>query len=349
MNINQLDTPAAVIDLNRFDHNLHKLQSYLDANGIANRPHIKTHKIPQIAQKQIQGGAVGITCQKIGEAEVMADAGIADIFLPYNIIGDAKLERLANLGKRVKLSVTADSVFTVEGYSRMAQRANISLETLVEFDTGAKRCGVQTPDEAAQLARAIASSPGLIFGGLMCYPCNENTDSFVETTRDLLRNDKIDIARMSGGGTPRMWRAHEHKSLTEYRSGMYIYGDRYTLNTGAMKLEEIAFSVVCSIVSRPTKDRGILDGGSKAFSSDTLGLSGHGLIVEYPEANIYALSEEHGHVDFSACEKKPEISERVTIIPNHCCPVSNLFDEVVGVRNTSVEVIWQVAARGKMQ
>jgi D-serine deaminase-like pyridoxal phosphate-dependent protein len=127
---------------------------------------------------------------------------------------------------------------------------------------------------------------------------------------------------------------------------MYIYGDRNLLNLGAMSLEDCSFKVITTVVSRPTADRGILDGGSKTFSSDLLGLTGHGLILEYPEADYYGQSEEHGHVDFSACARKPEIGERVTVIPNHCCVVSNLFSQIVGVRQNKVEVIWPVAARG---
>jgi D-serine deaminase-like pyridoxal phosphate-dependent protein len=344
-----VDTPSAVLDLDQFERNLLKLQRYLDAHGIANRPHIKTHKIPAIAKMQIAGGAVGITCQKLGEAEVMADAGISDIFLPYNILGEQKLARLVALARRVRMSVTADSAAAVLGLSAALHAAGLTLETLVEFDTGAQRCGVQSPAEAADLARLIARSPGLRFGGLMTFPCNAHTDPFVLAVRDLLRPDGITVDRVSGGGTARMWHAHEHKTLTEYRSGMYIYGDRNTLIHGAMSLDEIAFKVVCTVVSRPTPDRGILDGGSKTFSSDASLKDGHGLILEYPDARFYGMSEEHGHVDFSACPTRPQIGERVTVVPNHCCPVSNLFNEIIGVRGDQVEVVWPVAARGLLR
>jgi D-serine deaminase-like pyridoxal phosphate-dependent protein len=349
MNINQLETPAAVVDLDKLEANIARFQRYLDEHGIANRPHIKTHKIPEIAHMQLRAGAVGITCQKIGEAEVMAQAGIHDIFLPYNIIGESKLERLMRLAHRVKLSVTADSEFTVRGLSGAAQREGLELETLVEFDSGLGRCGVQSPQEAADLARIIARSPGLRFGGLMTYPSNENTDPFVVETKALLRKDGLEVARVSAGSTPGMWQAHTHPEVTEHRAGMYIYGDRYTLKNGAMSLDDCSLKVICTVVSRPTAERGILDGGSKTFSSDLLGLEGYGLILEYPDAVYYGQSEEHGHVDFSRCAHKPEIGERVTLIPNHCCVVSNLFNQMVGVRGDKVEVIWPVAARGALQ
>ena len=349
MDIHQLDTPVAFVDLDRLEANIARLQRYLDEHGIANRPHIKTHKIPEIAQMQMNAGAVGITCQKIGEAEVMADAGLRDIFIPYNIVGEPKLKRLMRLARRVRLSVTADSAFTVRGLSAAAWREGIELPVLVEFDTGLGRCGVQSPQEAADLARLIIRSPGLQFGGLMTFPCNENTDPFVRQTRALLESEGIVVERVSGGGSPKMWQAHTHAEITEYRAGMYAYGDRKILQSGAMGLEDCAFKVITTVVSRPTVDRGILDGGSKTFSSDTVGLEGYGLILEYPEARFYALSEEHGNVDFSQCSRKPEIGERVTVIPNHCCVVSNLFDQVIGVRREQIEVIWSVAARGRLQ
>jgi D-serine deaminase-like pyridoxal phosphate-dependent protein len=349
MNIDQLETPLALVELDRLAANIAKLQSYLSEHGIANRPHVKTHKIPAIAHMQVNAGAVGITCQKIGEAEVMAQAGIRDIFLPYNIVGQAKLERLMRLARQAALSVTADSEYTVRGLSAAAQRAGVELPVLVEFDSGAQRCGVQSPQAASDLARVIARSPGLRFGGLMTYPTSDQTNAFVSETKAMLKGHGLGVECVSGGGSRCMWQAHQHPEVTEHRAGMYLYGDRSLLNAGVMTVEECSFKVITTVVSRPTADRGILDGGSKTFSSDALGLEGHGLILEYPQARFYGLSEEHGHVDFSPCPRKPEIGERVTVIPNHCCVVSNLFNSVVGVREGVVEITWPVAARGTVQ
>jgi D-serine deaminase-like pyridoxal phosphate-dependent protein len=345
MRIDELETPVPVVDIERMEANITRLQAYLDEHYIANRPHIKTHKIPAIAQKQLDAGAVGITCQKVSEAEVMAGAGFDDIFIPYNIIGESKLKRLMALASRVRVSVTADSAFTVHGLSNAAQQAGLTLTVLVECDTGAHRCGVGSPQEAAELARLIGNLPHLHFGGLMTYPTNEHLDGFVRGTRSLLKDDGLPIERVSGGGTPCMWEAHAHPELTEHRAGIYVYGDRLTLRSGAVSLDTCALKIHATVVSRPTADRGILDAGSKTLSSDLHGLDGHGYICEYPEAKIYSLSEEHGHVDFSGCTRKPEIGERVTIIPNHCCTVTSLFDEMIGARGDQVEVTWQVAAR----
>lgn len=346
MHIDELETPVPVVDIDRLEANIAGLQVYLDEHKIANRPHVKTHKIPAIAKMQMDAGAIGITCQKVSEAEIFADAGFDDIFLPYNIIGESKLKRLMALAGRINLSVTADSSFTARGLSNAAMLSGLTMTVLVECDTGAGRCGVQSPQEAAELARLIAGLPSLHFGGLMTYPSNENLDTFVRETRSLLKDDNLPIERVSGGGTPTMWEAHLHPELTEHRAGIYVYGDRLTLRSGAVSLDTCALRIITTVVSRPTQDRGILDAGSKTLSTDLHGLEGYGYICEYPEAKIYALTEEHGHVDFSACTKKPEIGERVSVIPNHCCVVTNLFDEFIGVRNEQVEETWQIAARG---
>lgn len=345
MRVAELETPVPVVDINILQANITRLQTYLDEHKIINRPHIKTHKIPAIAQMQIDAGAVGITCQKVSEAEVMADAGFRDIFIPYNIVGDKKLARLMSLAARATVSVTADSDVVVRGLSKAAQSAGLTLPVLVECDTGGCRCGVQSPHEAAELARLIAGLPNLRFGGLMTYPTNEHLDDFVRSTRSLLKDDALSIERVSGGGTPGMWQVHTHPEITEHRAGIYVYGDRLTLRSGSVLLENCALKVHTTVISRPTAERGILDAGSKSLSSDLHGLDGYGYICEYPEARINHVSEEHGHVDFSVCTKKPEIGERLTIIPNHCCMVTSLFDEVVGMKNDEVDVIWKVAAR----
>jgi D-serine deaminase-like pyridoxal phosphate-dependent protein len=347
MHIADLETPVPVVDIDRLEANIARLQAYLDEHTIANRPHVKTHKIPAIAKMQIDAGAIGITCQKVSEAEVMADAGFDDIFIPYNIIGESKLKRLMALVARINVSVTADSAYTVRGLSRAAQAAGLTMNVLVECDTGLHRCGVQSPQEAAELARLISSLPNLRFGGLMTFPipAGQYLDDFVRETRSFLKEDGLQMERVTGGGTPGMWQAHTHPVLTEYRAGIYIYGDRLSLRSGAVTLDTCALKIYSTVVSRPTDNRGVLDAGSKTLSSDLHDLDGYGYICEYPEAKIYALSEEHGHVDFSACARKPEIGERVSIIPNHCCTVTSLFDEVIGARDERVEETWQVAAR----
>src|SRR5271154_163522 len=170
MTFETLDTPCVLIECVRVEANLRHAQAYADAHGLKLRPHIKTHKLTRFARRQVELGAVGITCQKLGEAEVMADAGIEDIFLPYNILGTRKLARLRALADRVRIAVTADSEATVAGLASAFRNAPRALPVLVECDTGMGRCGVQNPREALALSRVIAASPGLTFSGLMTYP-----------------------------------------------------------------------------------------------------------------------------------------------------------------------------------
>lgn len=346
-----LDTPAVLIDLDKVEANLQRAQSFADRHRLQLRPHVKTHKLPRFALRQVELGAVGITCQKLGEAEVMADAGLTDIFLPYNIVGPAKLARLRQLAERVTLSVTADSQATVDGYATTFAGSGRNLPVLVECDTGGGRAGVQTPDEAVALGRHIAAAGGLRFAGLMTYPARGGTaqsDIWFAQARARLHAAGLEAAIISTGGTPDLWRAHDVRSATEYRPGTYIYLDRFQVAAGVGPLEACALTVLATVVSRPTPTRAVLDAGSKALTSDTLGLSGFGTILGYPEAVITSLSEEHGVVDLSACDRRPAIGDVVRIVPNHACPVSNLFETVVLVRgDTFVEAV-PVAARGRV-
>jgi D-serine deaminase-like pyridoxal phosphate-dependent protein len=348
MTIHDLETPCAIVDLDRLEANIGNLQAYLGSHGIANRPHMKTHKVPEIAMMQMKAGAIGTTCQKLGEAEVMADGGIEDIFLPYNLLGAAKLDRLVKLARRAKVSVTADSTVVVEGLSAAFRGTGLTLPVLVEFDTGIGRCGVQAPGDARALARTIAASPGLAFGGLMTYPHNEQTVPFVEETTALLARDGLKAGIVSLGGTSGMKQAHTRRGVTEYRAGMYVFGDRSSIASGATTLAKSALTILTTVVSRPTESRGILDAGSKTLSSDLLGLEGHGFVVEYPEATIGKLTEEHGQGDFGPCPRKPKIGERVRVIPNHCCQIANLLGTLYGVRGEEVRIMWPVLARGKV-
>ncbi len=290
MHIAELETPVPVVDMDCMEANIARLQAYLDEHRIANRPHIKTHKIPAIARLQMDAGAVGITCQKVSEAEVMAGAGFNDIFIPYNIIGESKLQRLMALASRITVSVTADSAHTARGLSQAAQQAGLTMTVLVECDTGGQRCGVSSPQEAAELARLIASLSNLHFGGLMTFPTGEHLDDFVREMRSQLKEDHLPIERVTAGGTPGMWKAHTHPDVTEYRAGIYVYGDRLSLRSGAVTLDTCALRIFTTVVSRPTPERVILDAGSKTLSMDLHGLDGYGYICEYPEAKIYAKS-----------------------------------------------------------
>jgi D-serine deaminase-like pyridoxal phosphate-dependent protein len=349
--ISDLDTPAVLIDLDRVEANLKRAQDYADAHGLKLRPHIKTHKLARFARRAMDLGAVGITVQKLGEAEVFADAGITEIFLPYNIVGTVKLARLKALHERAHISVTADSAETVEGLSRTIAGSTTPLTVLVECDTGMGRCGVQTPAAAVALAEKIANSPGLNFGGLMTYPAAGQVEAnarFLSDAKALLAAGALQATVISNGGTPDLWRAHEVSAATEHRPGTYIYMDRFQVAKGVGSFDDCALTVLATVVSRPTENRAIIDAGSKALTSDTLGMTGFGLVEAYPEAVIVGLSEEHGTIDLSNCATKPVIGEKLRIIPNHACVVSNLFDRVTLISKDQVVETVGVDARGRV-
>jgi D-serine deaminase-like pyridoxal phosphate-dependent protein len=350
--IDDLDTPCVTIDLDAVERNLARAQDYCRRSGLALRPHIKTHKIPELARRQVELGAIGIACQKLGEAEVMADAGIDDILITYNIVGSQKQGRLAALARRARLTLVFDSGEAAVGVSTALSAVNLGVGAMVECDTGAGRCGVQSPAAAADLAAAVSQLPGLGFRGLMTYApkgTTAATSAWLTEAVAACERKGLSVETVSTGGTPDLYRAREVVPATEHRPGTYIYSDRYMVTHGVGTLEDCAIRIVATIVSRPTAGRAILDAGSKTLSSDPMGLEGYGQILEYPKATLPAMSEEHGHLDVAACNARPMIGERVTIIPNHACAVSNLHDVVYGVRGDRVERAFAVAARGKVQ
>src|SRR5213596_1511103 len=235
-----IDTPVVTIDLDVMDQNIARLQSYLSLHGLRNRPHVKTHKIPSIARMQVAAGAAGITCQKLGEAEVMAEGGLDDILLTYNVLGEAKLERLVALADRISLTVTVDHADIAAELSQAMRRAGLMLPVLIECDTGGRRCGVQTPAEAVELAQAITRLPGLILRGLMTYPTAPASGAFMGETIHLLKTKGIPVDVVSGGGTPGVWTVHEIPGFTEHRAGTYVYNDRNTVAAGAATLSDCA-------------------------------------------------------------------------------------------------------------
>ena len=350
MQLDDLDTPVPVIDLDRVERNIEKLQTYLDTYSIKSRPHIKTHKLPALAYKQLEAGAIGITCQKLSEAAVMAAAGIKDILITYNIIGRTKVEPLAQLARQVNLSIAIDNEVALATITEATRMAEKEIKVLVEFESGNQRVGVQTPEQAMRLARKIRQETFLTFDGLMTYPCGAEAGSFIAEAKRLFEDAGIAINTVSAGGTPNMYRVHEVDGVTELRAGTYIYNDRNIVGSGAATLDDCALHVHATVISRPTDDRAVIDAGSKTLSSDRVKPEygeGFGYVLEYPEANIYKLNEEHGIIDLSNCKTKPQIGEVIRIIPNHVCVVSNLHDEVVVHRNGFVEGVWQVWARGK--
>src|SRR6478735_3071610 len=313
-----LDTPAVVVDLDIVEANIKRAQDTLASHGLANRPHIKTHKIPALAKKQIEAGAVGITCQKLGEVEVMADAGVTDdILLTYNVLGEAKTERLAALIRRLKrMAVVLDNETVARGLSEAGKRHGVDIRFLIECDTGFNRNGVQSPQAALDLARETMRMPNMQFEGLMTFPTAKPEQRlWLERALQLLNGAGIAVPVVSAG---------------------------------AATWDDCAMTVRATVVSRPTENRAVIDAGSKVMTYEQYYAKGFGRIVEYPDAQITGFSEEHGIVDLSAAAKKPKVGETVSIIPNHCCVVTNMMDEVYAARKGRIEAVYPVAARGKV-
>jgi D-serine deaminase-like pyridoxal phosphate-dependent protein len=347
-----LDTPAVTVHLDVMESNIRRVHGHLAGHGIGNRPHIKTHKIPAIGKLQMQAGAVGITCQKLGEVEVFADAGVADdVLLTFNVLGRQKTERLMALSKRLeRLAVVLDNETVARGISEAAVTHGGQVPFLVECDTGFGRNGVQTPEAAFDLARAAMKLPGLRFEGLMTFPTRDpGTREFFTRALELFKRAGIPVPVVSGGGTPAIFTAQDVPMLTEHRAGTYIYNDVMVVASGTATWDDCAMRVRATVVSRPTDTRAVIDAGTKVLTSDQYTVKGYGHLMEYPEAVVTGLSEEHGIVDLSACPERPKIGDVVSVVPNHCCVVSNMVDEVYGVRAGTVEVTWPVAARGTVR
>lgn len=345
-------TPAAVIDMDRVERNIARIQAACNAAGVANRPHIKTHKSPELAKLQIAAGARGITCQKLGEAEVMANAGIDDILISYNLLGDEKMARLGALRARANVTVAADNPVVIADLTKAAAAAGRSLPVVVECDTGRKRAGVETAAEAIALARTISTSPGLTFAGFMLYPTETGwpqAQAFFDEALAGVRVLGLDATIVSTGGTPNLKNVGQLKGATEHRPGTYIYNDRMQVAAGVATWDDCALNIYSTVVSRAGPDRGILDAGSKTLTADTGGLDGYGLILEHPEAKIARFAEEHGFLDLTRSNTRPNIGDVVRIVPNHVCVVVNMLDEVVMVRGDEILGVLPVAARGRLR
>jgi D-serine deaminase-like pyridoxal phosphate-dependent protein len=305
-----------------------------------------------LAKLQIAAGARGITCQKLGEAEVMAEVGIDDILISYNLLGEEKMARLGALQAKAHMTVAADNPVVIAGLPQAAAASGRPLSVVVECDTGRKRAGVETPAEAVALAREIAASKGLTFAGFMLYPTETGwteAQRFYDEALAGVRVQGLDTKMVSTGGTPNLKNLGKLKGATEHRPGTYIYNDRMQVAAAVATWDDCALSIYSTVVSRAGPDRGILDAGSKTLTPDTGGLDGYGLILEHPEAKIARFAEEHGFLDLGRSNTRPNVGDVVRIVPNHVCVVVNMFDEVVMVRGDEIIGTLPVAARGKLR
>ena len=349
----EVETPVAVVDLDRLEANLQDLQSYANGHGIALWPHTKTHKSPEIGLRQLELGAGGLTVAKTGEAEVFQEAGAPRILVHYPPFGVDKWERLARIAAEgVDLTVAVDSLAPAEGLSAALARKGATATLLVEMDVGLHRTGQTTAAGARALAESLSRLPAVEVAGISCYPghCRgdadtvrarvADVDALLLETREAFTVAGIRCDRISGGSTPTRYLTHE-TCVNELRSGTYALLDRVD---GA--LGRCALTVEVTVVSDSVPGQIVIDAGSKTLTSDTHPDGGHGAIVGHPGADLHTINEEHGYVDVSSLDERPALGDRLSVVPNHACGCVNLHDGLLAVRDGVVNRVITVNARG---
>lgn len=360
MTLDDLETPVAVVDVERMRANLRSAAAYCAEHGLAWRPHAKTHKSAALAAEQVAAGAAGVTVATLREAEVMADE-VDDVLLAYPPFGASKLARLMALPPHVRVTVGLDSAEALRGLAEVARGAGRTVGVLVEIDAGMRRVGVATPEAAVELAREAAAADGVEYRGVMFYPghvrgrVEEQGPAVAEasarlaTFLDALRAAGLPAEVVSGGSTPTFRRSHEIAGVTEVRPGTSIFNDRTTAEIGACSWDECAYSVLATVVSTAVPGQAVVDAGSKALAKEELRAAGggYGALLHRPEVVVASVSEEHGILDLSHTDWRPTVGERVRIVPNHVCVSVNLQERLYGVRCDEVVETWEVEARGR--
>lgn len=363
--LDELETPAVLVDLDVLDRNLRKTAQLAQRAGVKLRPHCKTHKSQWIAQQQIHYGASGITVAKLGEAEIMVEAGLRDILIAYPIVGRAKLQRLAKLMQQAEIIVSADNMPVAEGLSELGDSIGKRIKLYVDVNTGLQRCGLEPGEQTAELVQQMSRLPGIQVIGLMThggYAYGKKTpDELLEAarteaqglieTKRLLASRGIDVPEISVGSTPTSKFIEELSGIgiTEIRPGAYVFGDGVQRSIGIITDDELAMHVLTTVVSTPRPGTLIIDAGSKTFSSDlNPHLSGYGILRDCPEVYVARLSEEHGIVHVPE-DLQFEVGDRLLFVPNHCCTTTNLHNELYGIRHEHFERVIPVDARGQVR
>lgn len=355
-------TPALLIDLDVVDRNISRLADYARTKKIGIRPHTKTHKSLVMARKQISTGAVGLTAAKAGELEIMSQAS-DDLLLAYPAVDAHRCERIAKLARGKTIRVAVDSPQALDALSTAAANAGATIGILVDLDIGFHRTGLQTPAQALELAQTVAKKTSLRLDGLFIYPGHLWAEPIEQSrqlaaiadviaeTLSLWKASGLEAKIVSGGSTPTAYQSHFIPQLTEIRPGTYIYNDMNTVNAGFCGLDDCAARFVCTVVSNAVPGKVVIDAGTKTLAADrnaAMPDSGHGHVVEYPAARIVRLSEEHGEIDVSKCDRAPGIGQRVHVIPNHICPCVNLQDGA-WIRGNDKRLEWlKTDARGML-
>jgi len=356
--IEELDTPALVLDLDAFRWNVDRMAAFFADKTAGLRPHSKTHKCPEVALRQLAAGAVGITCAKVSEAEVMADAGVGDILIANQVVGKIKLDRVTDLAARCDLMVAVDDPANVQELSVACRAKDVTLGVLVEVDIGMKRCGVQPGDEVLTLAHVVADAPHLEFKGLQGYEGHlvhvldpekraagvREAMGLLQATKALIEADGIPVPTVSGGGTGTYDLSGSLPPMTEIQAGSYVFMDAKYVQVRPEF--EPALTVLSTVLSRPVPERIVTDAGLKTMPPDF----GWPIPLGYAGVTVAHLSEEHSKLevkDPSVVPLRP--GDRVRFIPSHCCTTVNLHDRLYVVQNGVLVDVWSIAARGCAQ
>ncbi len=364
MLVDDLETPAVLVDLAILERNIASMSAAAAQHGVALRPHAKTHKCVEIGRRQLAAGARGLSVAKTGEAEVFAAAGFDDLFIAYPVVGTDKGRRLLALADRARLAVGVDSEAGARTLAEVFHGAGRRLEVLLKIDVGFHRVGVP-PERAAEMARRIASLPGLCLRGVFTHAGHaygaETPERLAQIGRDeglrlleaaeAIRATGLEVERVSVGSTPTSLHVMAVPGVTEVRPGNYVFRDASQLSLRACTLEDCALTVLATVVSVPAPGRAVVDAGSKTLSSDPLRPrpGGHGVVLSNGgHSRVDRLSEEHGVIAIAPGESF-RVGDRVRILPNHACVVANLHDRLWGVRGERVETEFRVDARGRVQ
>lgn len=364
MNPSALDTPVLLVDLDQLERNIDKMAVLVREAGVKLRPHTKTHKTPEVARLQLDRGATGITVAKLGEAEVMAEAGCLDILIANEVIGEHKVERMARLSKKANLRSCVDSLEGAELLSRVAQRLGVRFTILLDVNTGLDRTGL-SPTDAAKLGEQIADLPGLDLIGVFSYagykpgiPLESERRKWAEQEATIavsvakqLQSAGIEATEVSVAGSSSAPFAVSVPGVTEVRPGQYVFNDMNMQRMGMCELSDCALTIQARVISRPAPDRAVVDAGSKVLTTERRIIEGQdpgfGSVKGYEGVRIDALWEEHGVLQLDDAGRELRVGDVVEIIPNHVCPTVNLADSWYGVRDGVVEREFAVAARGR--
>lgn len=358
--LDELITPAALVDLDRMDANLDRMAEYAASQQLHLRPHTKTHKSPELARAQLRRGAAGVTVATVREAHAMSTVA-EDILLAHPPVGTPKLAALFSLPDHVRICVALDSIEALDALAEAAGRAGRRVGVLVELDLGMRRVGIGAEQDVVALVDRVTDAAPLEWRGLLFYPghirmhVREQHESLARLEADLaahldaLAERGLQPATVSAGSTPTAFGSHRIRGITEIRPGTYIFNDRTTAAMGTCVWEDCAYTILATVVSTAVAGQAVVDAGSKALAREEIRGSeapGFGALRDRPEVVVRALSEEHGILDLANTDWRPRIGERVRIVPNHVCVSVNLQTHVHGIRADTIERTWPVVARG---